>query len=123
MVQTGVIQYLHRRMDGARLRVIGAVDQALEPGVNQSAGAHRTRLNCNKQLAAFQSMVTESCTGFAQGDYLGVGGGIGVANVAVAAPANDLSAAHNDCAYGDFSRSQRPLSGSESFFHEKFVGA
>lgn len=110
-------------MDGARLRIIGAVDQALESGVNQSAGAHRARLNCNKQLAALQAMVTESSTGFAQGDDLGVGGGIGVCEVTVVASADDLSAAHNDCAYGDFSRFQRPLRGSESFFHEKFVGA
>jgi hypothetical protein len=123
MVQTGVIQYLHRRMDGAGLRVIGAIDQALEPGVNQSAGTHRARLNCNKQLAALQAMVSESCTGLEQGDDLGVGGGIGVANVAVAAPANYFSGTHYHCADGNFSGFQRALSLAERFFHEKFVGA
>jgi hypothetical protein len=68
-------------------------------------------------------MVSESCTGLEQGDDLGVGGGIGVANVAVAAPANYFSGTHYHCADGNFSGFQRALSLAERFFHEKFVGA
>jgi hypothetical protein len=39
---------------------------------------------------------------FAQGDDLGVGCGIAVAEDAVLASANDLSFMNDDCTYGDF---------------------
>ena len=118
-----MIQHLHHRTDGASFRVIGAVNQAFEPGMDQRACAHRARFNCSKQLAVFQAMVAESGTGFTQRDDLGVGGGIAISEVAIAASADDLAAAHHDRAHRNFSRLQRALSGAESFLHEKFVGA
>ena len=123
VVQAGMIQHLHHRTDGARLRVISAVNQAFEPGVNQRAGAHGARLNCSKQLAAFQAMVAEGGTGFAQRDDLGVRSGIAIGEVAVAAAADDLAVAHHHRAHRNFSRFQRALGSAESFLHEKFVGA
>ena len=104
-------------MDGACLPIIGAIDQALEPGMNQSAGAHRARLNCNKQLAALQPMVTESCTGLAQGDDLGVGGGIGIGKVAVPSSPYNMSVVYHDRAHRDFSRLQRALRAAQGFLH------
>lgn len=110
-------------MDGPGLRVICAVDQAFEPGLDQRAGAHSAWLNCNKQFAVLQAMIAKIGTGFTQGDDLGVSAGVGISKVAVAAASDDLAAAHHDRSYRNFSRFQRSLGGTKSFLHEKFVGA
>src|SRR5258708_1878711 len=96
MVQTGVIQHLNHRSDGARLRVVGTVNQAFEAGMDERACTHRARFNCSKQLAVFQAVVAESGTRFAQSDDLGVGGRIAIREIAVAAAADDLAAAYYD---------------------------
>jgi hypothetical protein len=113
-----MIQNLHHRTYSARLRVIGAVNQALQPGMYQGAGAHRARLNCSKQLAAFQAMVAEGGTGLAQGDDLGVGGGIGIGDVAVAAASYDPAFVHHDGADRNFALFKSALGGTKGFLHE-----
>ena len=83
-------------MNGASFRVVRAVHQALQTCVHQSSGAHGARLNCNKQLAVSQAMVTEVCTGFAQGDDFGVSSGIVVGDIAVCPAAYDLAVADDN---------------------------
>jgi hypothetical protein len=90
--------------------------------MHQRAGTHGAGLNCNKELTVSQSMVTEVCTGFAQGDDFGMSAGIVIGNIAIPAAAYDLTVAHNDRAYGDFARFKGALGGAEGFFHPKFVG-
>ena len=104
-----MVQDLHHRSDGACLEVIGPVHQAFQPGMNQRAGTHGARFNCSKQFAAFQTVVAEGGTGFSQGDDLGVGGGIGIGEVAIAAASNDPAVAHDDCAHRNLSRIERSL--------------
>jgi hypothetical protein len=110
-------------MDGACFRVIGAVNQAFEPGVYERAGAHSARFNCNKQCAIFQAMIADCDTGFTQGDDLCVRRGIAIGKVPVAATADDLAATHDDCAYWHFSRFKGALGGAQRFFHEEFISA
>ena len=55
-------------MDRTSLGIIGPVNQAFDAGVYRRPRAHRARFNCSKQLAVSQTMVTDVCTGFAQGD-------------------------------------------------------
>src|SRR5882757_2345914 len=83
VVQAGMIQDLHHRTDGARFRVIRAVNQAFQPSMDQSTGTHGARLNCSKQFAALQAVVADGGTRFAQRDDLGVGSGVSVAEIAV----------------------------------------
>ena len=116
-----MIQDLHHRTDGACFRVIRAVDQAFQPGMNQRARAHGARFNCSKQFAAFQAMVAEGGTGFAQGDDLGMGGGIGVGEIAVAAASDDFAVANDHRADRNFTRFKRALGRAQSFLHEEFV--
>jgi len=110
-------------MDRACFRVIGAVNQALEPGVYERAGAHRARFNCNKQCAIFQAMIADCDTGFTQGHDLGVRRGIAIGKVPVAATADDLAATHDNCAHRNFSRLQCALCSPKRVFHEKLVSA
>jgi hypothetical protein len=90
--------------------------------MNHRAGAHRARLNCNKQLAIFQTMVTEGDTGFAQRNDLGMCRGIAISNVAVPSPADNLSIVHDDCADRNFSGLECALGTAQSFLHPEFVG-
>ena len=67
-------------------------------------------------------MVTNRGTGLAEGDDLGVGGWIGIGEIAVPAAADDLPVTDDHGADGHFTRVKGPLSGAERFFHEEFVG-
>jgi hypothetical protein len=58
----------------------------------------------------------------AKGDDFGVGRRVGVGEVAVPAPADDLAAMDYDRTHGDFARFQCALRGAESLFHPEFVG-
>jgi len=85
--------------------------------MHQCSGAHRARFNCNKQVALFQTMVTNGCSGFAQRDHLRVGRGVVIGDVAVPSSAYDLAVADRDCAHWDFSRFERALRTAQGFFH------
>src|ERR1700686_2590915 len=54
VVQVRVIQHLHYRVYGARFGIVRAIDEALDPGVQQGTGAHGARFNCSKQVALRQ---------------------------------------------------------------------
>ena len=66
-------------------------------------------------------MVTQSCTGFAQGDDFGMGGGVVVGDVAIPAAADDALSAHDYSAYRNFAGFERALGGAQSFLHPEFV--
>jgi hypothetical protein len=122
MVQAGVIRHLQNRMDRARFRVIGSVDQAAEAGMNRCSGAHGARLNCSEQFAVAEAMITQVLSGLAQGHDFRVGSGIVVGEVAVPSSSNDLAGAHYDCAYGHFVRLQGAQGRAQGFFHPQLVG-
>jgi hypothetical protein len=111
------------RMNGSRFGVIGSIDQAADTSVNQSSGTHGARLNCNKQIAVDKAIVTQVLTRLAQGDNLGMGGGIVVNNVAVGAAADDASLMHDDGTDRDFSGFEGALGRAKRLFHPEFVGA
>ncbi len=90
--------------------------------MHESAGTHGARFNCSKQFTAFQTMVTEGGTGLAQGDDLGMGSGIGIGEVAIAAASDDFAVVHHHGTDGDFSGFESTLGGAESLFHKEFVG-
>src|SRR5579864_9356381 len=91
--------------------------------MHHGAGAHGTRFNCNKQLTVSQTVITNGCTGFAKSDHFGMGGGVGVGDVAVPSAATDLAIADHDGTDRDFVRFQSALGAAEGFFHPEFVGA
>jgi hypothetical protein len=78
MIQPGVIHHLQNRMHGACFRIFGAIHQATQAGVNQRSRTHRAGLNCSKEFAGAQTMITDVSAGFAEGQDFGMGGGITV---------------------------------------------
>jgi hypothetical protein len=123
VVQLRMIQDLHHRMHRARLGVGRAIYQALDAGMHHGAGAHGAGFNCNKQRAAFQTVVANGGTRLAQRHDLGMGRRIGADNVAVPSPSYNLGAAYYDRSYRDFSRFQAALGAAQGFFHPQFIGS
>ena len=121
MIQARVVQHLHHRMDGPCFRVVRPVHYALYPGMYQSACAHRARLNCSKELAVSQTVVTQVRTRLAKGDDFSVGRGIGVGKIAIPASADDLARMDHDSTHGNFARFQRALGRAQGFLHPEFI--
>jgi hypothetical protein len=67
-------------------------------------------------------MVTDGCTGLAQGNDLGMGGGIEVGDVAIPSAADDAALAYNHGADWNFSGFERALGRAQSLLHPEFVG-
>ena len=86
----------------ASFRIGRGEDQAADACVQDGSGAHRARLEGAVEVAAFEAVVAECLAGGAEGDDLGVSGGIGVGDDAIAAAGDDFSVAHDDAAYGHF---------------------
>jgi len=122
VVQLRVIKHLHDRVYCASLGIIRAIDQSLDPCVHQRSGAHRARLNCSKQLAVAQAMVTNDCTGFAQCHDLSMCCRIGTGKILVPSSGNDSPLAHDDGTHRNLTDVECTLRGAERFFHEEFVG-
>jgi NADH-quinone oxidoreductase subunit I len=90
--------------------------------MHERTRAHGARFNCSKQFAVSQAMVTHGGTSCAQDNDFGVGGGVGVGEVAVPAAGDDFAITNDDGAHGHFTGFERTLGGAESFFHPQFVG-
>jgi len=112
MVQLRVIQHLQHRLDRARFEIVRAIYHAFHPRVHQSARAHGTRLNCNKEFAVSETMITQVRSGLAEGDDFSVGSGVGVSDVSVPTSADNFTRVNDDCAYGDFAGFEGALGGA-----------
>jgi len=121
MIQAGVIHHLQNRMDGACLRVVGTIHQAVNAGMNCRSRAHGARLNCGEQFAVDESVVTDVSSCLAQRHDCSWSGCIVVGEVAIASSSNHTPFAHHDRSHRDFARLQRALGAAESFLHPKFV--
>ena len=109
MVQCGVVQDMHSRMNSSGLGILGAVHQAPDTGVHYGPGAHGAGLNGHEQIATWQAMISDGCAGLAQGNDLGMSGWIGIREVAVEAPSNDFSFVDDDGAHRNFAGVQCAL--------------
>ena len=66
-------------------------------------------------------MVTNGCTGFAQGDHLGVRRRVGGGDVPVPSSSHDPAVADDDRAHRDFSGFESALGAAQGFFHPEFI--
>lgn len=109
-------------MDCSGLGVVRAVYEAADAGVNERARTHGARLNCSKELAVSETVVTEVLTGFAEGNDFGVSGRVVVGEVAIPAAPDDAIAVHDDGSHGDFASLECALGRAQSLLHPEFVG-
>jgi hypothetical protein len=121
MVQLRMIQDLHHRSYGPSFGVIRAIHKASDAGMYEGAGAHRARLNCNKQFALFQPMVTNGCTGFAQSQDLSMRRWVTVRDIAIPSPPYDPAVANGHRADWHFSCLERTLGTAKSLLHPQLI--
>ena len=121
MIQARVIHHLQNRMDGACLRVVGTIHQTADAGMNCRSRAHSARLNCSKQVAVDEPVVTEVSSCLAQRHDFSVSGWIAVGEVAIPSSSNHTPFANHDRSHWHFARLQRALGAAESFLYPKFV--
>jgi len=121
VIQGGMVKHPHHRMHRTGFGIIRSINQTPDTRMHHCARAHSARLNCNKQVTPAQAMVAKGCCGFPQSHEFGMCGGIGVANVAIEAAANDLTLANDYGADGNFIDLERTLSGSNSLLHPELV--
>lgn len=122
MIQLRMIQNLQNRPDRAGFRIVRTIDEPFDSSVHHRSGTHRTRFNCNKQLAVSQTVVTKECGSFAQRDDFGVCSRIGVGDVPIETAAHDFALKNNDGSDGNFADLERALGAPERFVHPQFVG-
>ncbi len=109
-------------MDGARLGIVRAIDQALDAGMQQGPRTHGTRFDRNKQFALSQAMIADGGACLTQSDDFGMGGGVGIGDIAVPAPSDGASAADYDCADRNFAGFEGSRSSAQRFLHPELVG-
>src|ERR1017187_6280997 len=90
-----MIENLEHGVYRAGLRVFRSVNQAANPRMSDSAGAHRARLDRHIEIAVEQTIVADGRSGFAQREDLGVCRGIVGGDRTVASPAHDSALAHH----------------------------
>ena len=91
VVERGVVHDGEDAAAGPGLGVGSGVDQARDAGVQDGAGAHGAGLERAEERAVEQAVVGECDAGGAEGDDLGVGGGVVVAQNAVVGAGEDLA--------------------------------
>jgi hypothetical protein len=69
--------------------------------VEDGSGAHGTGLECDVEGAVFEAVVAEIKAGLAEGDDLGVSGGVVVAEDTILTAADDFVLMDDDGAYRD----------------------
>ena len=87
---------------GSGFGVGGGVDEAGDAGVEDGSSAHGAGLERGVEDAVFEAVVGEMTARFAEGDDLGVGCRVAVAEDSILASANDFSVVNDYCAYGNF---------------------
>jgi len=101
----------------AALRVVGAVDQAGYAPLNHRAGAHAARLDGDIEGGIGEAVVSKNSGRFAKDNHLSVGGGIAIADSAVAGARESFSVMDEDGADGNFAGGSRGTSLGQRFLH------
>ena len=103
MVHFRVVQDFQSRTARTSFRIGSSVDDTSQTSLNDGAGAHSARFNCNIQIAAFQPVVPKLFGGASQGQDLRVSGGVLEPKGAIVRPRDDPFILHQHCPHGNFS--------------------
>lgn len=118
MVEARVGKDFKAGADGATLRIVGAVDQARDTRLDDGARAHAARLDGDVKRGAGETIVAEKAGGLAKRDDFGVGGGIIVANRAIARTDEDFTVVDEHGANGNLASGGGRTGFRKRFLHE-----
>jgi len=104
--------------DGAPFGVVCAIDKPGDAGLNDGAGAHAAGFDGDVEGGVGEAVVAEQARSFAENDDFGVGGGIAIANGAIAGTRKDLAVVYEHSADRDFAGFGCGTRFCESFLYE-----
>src|SRR5437879_6375672 len=102
VVETRVGEDFETGVDGASFGIVGAVGEAGDTGLDDGASAHAAGLDSDVERGIRKAVVTNMAGGFAQSHDFGVGGGVAIADSAVARTGKDLAVMDEHRTDGDF---------------------
>src|ERR1700674_4234259 len=102
MVEARMGEGFEAGADAAALGIVGAVDEAGSASLDQRAGAHGAGLDGYVQSGTSEAVVAKEACGFAKDDDFGMGGGVIVADGAIAGAREDFAVVDKHGADGDF---------------------
>ncbi len=109
--------------DAAEAQVAGAENQAGDARGHQRAGTHHAGLQRAVERGAFQAVIAGGSGGLAEGQDLGVGGGVVTGDGRVTAASGDFAGGGDQHgADGDFAGERGMASQTEGFAHKIFIG-
>jgi len=103
VIQARMREDFEARADGAATRIVGAINEPGDAGLDHGAGAHGARFEGDVESDAGKAIVGEGASGFAEDDDFGVSGGVVVADGAIAGTRDDFVFADDESADGNFS--------------------
>lgn len=122
MIQARMIKNGKARSHRATLRIIRAVDEALDARLYHGSGAHCTRLNRHVQRSAWQPIISDCLRGLAERENLGMRRRIAVGDGTVTRSPHNSMIDHNDRAHGYLSSVGRGAGLCECLLHECVIG-
>lgn len=124
MVEPGLSKEIRLRLCHAGTRLGRTIDQARHARVDDRTGTHQARFQGHEEGAAFQPIITQTRTGIAKGENLGMGTGIVTAEGGIESGTDDFASR------GDYDRSHWHLTGIKAFpsliqgsMHVEFITA
>ena len=119
VVEAGFGAELVEGVDTAHLGIVAAVDQFGDAGVDQGTGAHGAGLKGDREAAVFEAPEPAVGGGLAEGEDLGVGGGVGGGFAEVVGGPEHLAVveAVDDGADGDLALAGRGAGQFEGVLH------
>jgi hypothetical protein len=118
MVEARVGEDFEAGADGTALGIFGTVNEARDAGLDDGAGAHAAGLDGDVERGVGETVVGEPSGGFAKDDDFGVGGGIAVADRAIAGTGEELALVDEHSADRDFAGCGGRTSFGERCLHE-----
>jgi len=122
VIEFGMSEDFETRADGAALGVVGAVDEARDAGLDHGTGAHGARFDGDVESGTGEAVVFKDMRGSTHDNNLRVGGGVAVANGAIAGAGEDLAVMHQDGADRHFASGRCGARLSQGFSHGLEIG-
>jgi len=121
MIQFAMIQHPERRTAGAGFWVARSKHHAPQSRLHYGSGAHRTRFDCNIEIATHQPVVAQLARCAAQHQYFRMGGRIKEVQGTVVRARHHPAFVHQDRPHRHLSLAASPCGFAQSNAHEPLV--
>ena len=102
VIETAAIEDGENGVHGAGLEIVGAIYEAVDSRLDHGSGAHGTGLDGDVKRRARKPVIADGFGSFAQGNDLGVGARVVIADGAVSGARHDTAFDDDNRAYGNF---------------------